>query len=197
MFVRIRWRFFNATIMDEHLPDEGLLVDIGCGHGSWALFMSIRRPKSDVLGIDPDVKKIIAAQEALKNSRAKNVQFISGTAQDVDFRDAALISLTDVLYLLSAEDQELVLRYCISRLKQDGLLLLKTMDERPRWKYIWNIFQETVAVRVLKFTYGDQFHFRNAAEWQSLLESNSLKVEVRRLDKGYLHPHVLILGRKV
>jgi len=31
------------------------------------------------------------------------------------------------------------------------------MDTRPRWKYAWNMIQETLAVKVIGFTLGSRF----------------------------------------
>jgi hypothetical protein len=75
-------------------------------------------------------------------------------------------------------------------------LLLKEMSERPRWKYTWNWLEEWLAVRLLRITLGASFYFRPQSGWEALLSGLGLAVQTFRLDKGYLHPHVLFVGEK-
>jgi hypothetical protein len=70
------------------------------------------------------------------------------------------------------------------------------MDKRPRRKYLWNMIQETVAVKVVGFTLGSRFYFRSREENVSRLRALGFRVEVVRLDKGYWYPHILYLARK-
>lgn len=95
------------------------------------------------------------------------------------------------------EIQEEILFYCTRHLSPGGVLLLKTVDRTPRWKFFWNLVQEFFAVKLFKFTRGSKFYFRTSHQWEELLESSGLRVEIHRLDKGYIHPHVLIIGRKI
>ena len=53
-----------------------------------------------------------------------------------------------------------------------------------------------LTVRILKVTQGERFHFRPQAEWEELLTSLGLRVRALRLDRGYLHPHVLFIAEK-
>src|SRR6185369_1650957 len=127
-----------------------------------------------------------------------NLRFEVGTAEQVKLPPAALVSLVDVLYLLSPADQESVIAAAARALEPGGQLLVKEMSSRPRWKHTWNLLQETLAVRVLKLTASDRrrFHFRDEQQWAELMRAAGLRVDIERLDAGYLHPHVLVRGTR-
>ena len=114
----------------------------------------------------------------------------------LDYPEADVYTLVDVLYLIPFEAQEKILRKAFAALRPGGVIVLKDMDRRPRWKYIWNACQETIAVKLVGFTLGSRFYFRSADDYRRLMEEIGCAVEVVRLDQGQPYPHVAILGRK-
>ena len=61
----------------------------------------------------------------------------------------------------------------------------------------WNVLQESVSVRVLKITAGSpEFVFVDPEERARWLVAAGLRdVRARRLDRGRVHPHHLLVGR--
>ena len=86
---------------------------------------------------------------------------------------------------------------CAAQLAPGGVLVVKDMATRPRWKARLNRLQETVSVRVLRITEGSpDFTFVGPdvrAGW--LRDAMLTGVRARRLDRGRAHPHHLLLGR--
>lgn len=193
----IRWRLFPFGQLVRFVPETGLLVDLGCGHGLWAVTMASLQPAARVLGIDPDASKIWAAQAAATRNGFVNLHFEQALAEEASFSDCALVSLVDVLYLIPFPAQERILAHAVRQMQPGGRLLVKEMGVRPRWKSAWNLFQETLSVRLLGITFGEQFYFRPEGDWVALLNGLGLRVEVIRLDRGVPYPHVLIVGEKV
>jgi hypothetical protein len=77
------------------------------------------------------------------------------------------------------------------------VLVVKDMSTRPRWKAWANQAQETLSVRVLRITAGSA-HFTfvepdQRARW--LQAAGLVDVRSRRLDRGRVHPHHLLVGR--
>ena len=107
------------------------------------------------------------------------------------------VVLVDVLYLLDTAGQRALLADCAAQLAPGGLLVVKDMATRPRWKARLNRLQETVSVRVLRITEGSpDFTFVEPdvrAGW--LRDAGLTGVRARRLDRGRAHPHHLLLGR--
>lgn len=65
------------------------------------------------------------------------------------------------------------------------------------WKARWNTAQETLAVKVLRITEGHEFDFVPTATMAQWLRDLDLRVTTAPLDRGYLHPHVLLRGDRV
>jgi hypothetical protein len=104
--------------------------------------------------------------------------------------------MIDVLYLIPYDHQERLIRAAFAGLASGGTLLVKTMGRVPRWKFAWNYFEETLAVRLLKITRGQSFYFRSSRDWEQLLAAAGFSVSLREMDRGHLHPHLLVIGRK-
>ncbi len=77
-----------------------------------------------------------------------------------------------------------------------GVLVLKDMDKRPRWKYAWNMIQETIAVKIIGFTLGSRFYFRRRADYVALLNGLGFAVDIVPLHRGYWYPHILFVAKK-
>jgi len=146
------------------------------------------------MGFDLDEKKVAIARTIFKNRQGTN--FWVGDVVHADYPDADVVTIIDVLYLLPLEAQKEVLGKCCRALPPGGLLAIKEMDTRPRWKYVWNIVQETLAVKIIGFTLGGRFHFQSRETMTALLDRLGFDVEVVPLDRGYAYPHILYLARK-
>jgi ubiquinone/menaquinone biosynthesis C-methylase UbiE len=198
LHLSIRRRMFGFDALLQHAPHTGTLIDLGCGHGWFAGMLAQARPGCQVIGFDPDEARVDEAREMAIARGLGNLRFEVGTAERVSLPPAAMVSVIDVLYLLSPADQESVVATAARALEPGGQLLVKEMGSRPRWKHTWNRLQETLAVRVLRLTASERrrFHFRDEQEWAALMQTAGLRVDIERLDAGYLHPHVLVRGTR-
>lgn len=192
----LRWRLFDFPALARHLPEQGTLLDIGCGHGLWSFYAARVRPQLQVWGIDPDVAKIALARHTAESHHITTVHFEVGLAEQFDLPACDIASIIDVMYLIPFEQQAEIVGHTARHLRPGGRLLLKEMSEQPAWKAAWNMFEETLSVKILRITYGAQFFFRPEAEWVGLLEACGLTVMTIRMDRGSLHPHVLFIGEK-
>ncbi|MFN8420503.1 MAG: class I SAM-dependent methyltransferase [Anaerolineae bacterium] len=196
----IRWRVCPMQKIAALVPTDGVILDLGCGHGLFAQMLARGAAARQVIGVDLDADKVALAQTLTE--RLPNVQFEAGDVADLaaDLPPAQAITILDVFYLVPFAVQERLLTLCADKLASGGVLILKEMAETPRWKAFLNWLEETLAVRVLKITASSEeqvhFYFRPRAEWQKLLEQRGLTVEIVKLDAGYYHPHVVFIGRK-
>src|ERR1700753_3875357 len=46
------------SVMDLLLPDEGRILDIGCGFGLFAAYFGQTQPARRITGVDPDARRI-------------------------------------------------------------------------------------------------------------------------------------------
>jgi trans-aconitate methyltransferase len=187
-----RWRLCPMTSIASYLPDTGVIIDLGCGHGLFTHLVARESPQREVYGVDLDARKIEIAQQAV----LPNLHFRVGDIADVEIPPAQAVTILDVFYLVPYDAQERLLKICWDRLASGGVLLLKDMAEKPRWKAWLNWVEEVLAVRVLRITLGGAFYFRPCAEWQALFRRFGFAVETIPLDRGYYHPHVLFVAHK-
>jgi SAM-dependent methyltransferase len=188
----LRWWLCPMLAVAARVPAEGVIVDLGCGHGLFTLLLARESAGRQVVGIDLDARKIAVARRA----RLPNLRFEVGDIGQVEVPLAQAVTILDVLYLVPYDIQERLLATCAARLAPGGVIVLKETAEVPRWKARLNRLEETLAVRVLRVTVGGAFYFRPHADWQALFERLGFAVETIPLDRGYYHPHVLFVARK-
>jgi trans-aconitate methyltransferase len=193
-YLRIKVRICPILRAERYVPDKGEIVDLGCGNGLFAAILKSGAPARAIIGIDLDVRKIAAARKSLGN--IPHLDFRLGDIAATEYPPANVYTLIDVLYLLPVEDQNRILAKCAAALRPGGVLALKDMDRKPRFKYFWNLLQETIAVKIVGFTLGSKFHFRDRADYVKTLMSLGLKVDVVPLHQGYAYPHILYLAKK-
>jgi 2-polyprenyl-3-methyl-5-hydroxy-6-metoxy-1,4-benzoquinol methylase len=195
LHMAIRWRVCPLRAIAACVPDQGVIVDLGCGHGLFAQLLARTAPARSVIGIDLDARKIALAQTL----KLPNLRFIAGDVAAVSVPLAQAVTILDVFYLIPYAAQEQLLEACAQKLAPGGAIVLKEMAERPRWKVCLNWLEETLAVHVLGITESDgskRFYFRSRAGWQALLSRLGFSVETIPLDRGYYHPHVVFVARK-
>jgi 2-polyprenyl-3-methyl-5-hydroxy-6-metoxy-1,4-benzoquinol methylase len=196
LHVLVRWLSCPFAPIVEVLPSAGRVLEVGCGHGLFSGYLARRAPRLQVHGVDIDEEKIAvaAASDPLDGGRLHFAVGKSGSVPDGPW-DAVV--LVDVLYLLDEAAQRALLNSCAAVLAPGGVLVVKDMATRPRWKARWNAAQETLSVRVLRITEGSpEFTFTDPderARW--LVEAGLREVRARRVDRGRVHPHHLLIGR--
>ena len=104
--------------------------------------------------------------------------------------------IVDVLYLLDREGQLDLVARCAERLGPGGVLVIKEMNDRPRWKARWNALQETLSVRVLNLTEGRELTFLRPSDLADGMRRAGLAVTATKVDRGRPHPHLMLVGRR-
>ncbi len=192
LFVRARHLLAPLERIAERVPRQGRVLDVGCGHGLFGNLLALQSNARSVEGVDPSAAKI---QVARRTSRIlPNVRFAQGVVQDVADTQFDALTILDVLYLLPPDQKRAVLERCLKLLVADGVLLLKTNDTAPTWKYAVTRAQEALMTG-LGLTLGDGLYFFSQAQHVALLEAVGFRVEVERLDSWLPYPHVLFVCR--
>lgn len=176
------------------VPPRGRLLDVGCGHGLFANAAALGSPERDVLGVDPSGAKISVARAS--SAGLANVRYLQGTVQEVAEHGFDAITILDVLYLLPLEEKLAVLRACRERIASDGVLILKTNDTRPPWKYRVARLQEE-AMTGLGLTMGHGLYFLSREQNAGLLELAGFRPTVVDLNNWLPYPHVMFVSRPV
>jgi len=190
-----RLRSCPVDAVGEATPAVGRVLDFGCGHGAVALYLALQAPERTVTGVDVDGDKIALARDAASAAG------VTVTFDEVatDYRPTGewdAITIVDVLYLLDEAARLEVIDRAARALAPGGVLVIKEIDVRPRWKFWIAAAQELLATKVLRITAGSEMHWLPPGVIGARLIGAGLKVEQRPLHHGRLHPHHLILGRK-
>jgi 2-polyprenyl-3-methyl-5-hydroxy-6-metoxy-1,4-benzoquinol methylase len=173
------------------------VLEVGCGHGLISAYLALSSSDREVNGVDIDARKIAVASHAQSHvdPKAVHLEFRHAASGDVPEGPWDAIVIVDVLYLLDKAAEFALLDACVEQLASGGVLVVKETDVAPRWKHWLARAQEVVATKILRITAGSSLSFTPIAEIAGHLRTRGLEVSTRRVDKGYLHPHALVVAR--
>ena len=194
LFVRGRAFLSDLAVVERYVPNQGFIVDLGCGHGLFACVMRESAPQRRVLGIDLDPRKIEVARGAIQDTQWLRFEVGDIVKQPPPKCDA--VTIVDVLYLLSFEDQEQVLKNAASALGEGGPLIVKSQEKRVDPRYALTYAQEMITVS-LGFTRGgrERFYFPTREEALAMFERAGFKVDVIEMPNRP-YTDVVYLARK-
>ena len=194
-FVRLRHLLSPLEALEELVPKEGKILDLGCGHGLFTNYLALKAPSRNLLGVDPAPVKIQAAKTT--ESMVPNASYLLGSITDIpEASQFDAITIIDVLYLLPEGEQEKILTACHRLLTDAGVLVLKTQDTRPRWRYWWTCFQESIMVG-LGITRGRGLHFLPAERTRRMLsEAGFNKTEQHTLPSRFFYSNIVFICQK-
>src|SRR5438128_2860746 len=104
----IRWRVCPLPAVARCVPTQGVIVDLGCGHGLFAQLLAREAPERTVIGVDLDAHKIMVAQSL----SLPNLRFVAGDVAVVAVPPARAVTILDVFYLVPYAIQEQLLATC-------------------------------------------------------------------------------------
>jgi 2-polyprenyl-3-methyl-5-hydroxy-6-metoxy-1,4-benzoquinol methylase len=194
-FVRLRHLLCPLEALEGLVPREGKILDVGCGHGLFTNYLALKAPARSLLGVDPAPAKIQVAKTT--EARVPNARYLLGSIADIP-EDSRfdVITIVDVLYLLPEIEQKKILETCHRLLADSGVLVLKTHDTRPWWRYWWTCFQESIMVG-FGLTHGHGLHFMPAEKTHRMLEEAGFnKIEQHLLPSRILYANIVFIGWK-
>ena len=116
-------RFRAATVdrLDAELPENGRVVDVGCGTGTLAIALAERRTDAKVIGVDGDPEILYLARA---KPGADRIEWKQGLAGMLPFEDGSIdvVTISLVLHHLLPDEKREALREAKRILKDDGSL---------------------------------------------------------------------------
>ena len=180
----------------DRFPTTGAVLDVGCGHGLLVNLLA-RDPSRSGLqlhGIDHDAAKI----ESARRTALPGVVFSTTPLTALPESAFDAVAIFDVLYTVRREVWADILGGCCRALRPGGLLIVKEVVDRPRWKYWAIMAQETLSVSLLGITKGDPPHFESAETYrQALIEQGLVMVEELPLQSANWISHYLFVALKI
>lgn len=139
----VRFGILRQRFLDEigqYLPDEGPVLDIGCGFGLFSLYYAATGPRRFVRGLDVNGRRIALARRAAARLGLDNVAYEQGDARDFKGDgEASAAYMLDIVHHVSPPSVPPLLCALRRVLAPGGRLLVKDVDTRPapkRW-FTW------------------------------------------------------------
>lgn len=187
-YVRLRWRVCPFEKIAQHVPLQGTIVDVGCGYGLLANLLALTSEERDIIGIDLSPRRIRAAQRTVKDR--KNIKFLLQDANGLKVEKCNAFVMSDFLHHLPYGRQEELLAGCYQKLSKNGLLVMEEVDDKPHWKYQFNIIVDGL------LNLGQRTYFRNSAEYLKLLSRIGFQIKTEAAHKGLPLSDILYLCKK-
>jgi 2-polyprenyl-3-methyl-5-hydroxy-6-metoxy-1,4-benzoquinol methylase len=195
----VRARLASAPLQELAARAQGArLLDVGCGHGVLVALLARGHPERQVVGIDPDARKIGWALRSV--GREANVELLDCTIEALAARRPAAfdtVLVADVLYLLAAPVWPEFLRAAHRLLRPGGRLVLKEAEDDGSWRVTKALLQEKLMVHLLRRTHSSgAVGFAPRAVLTAALSAAGFAIEeIVSLARGYSTPHVLFTAR--
>lgn len=157
--------------IDNFLPKEGTIIDLGCGEGIISSYLA-NNSKRKIIGVDLDKSRI-------QNSRQKNLKFIPGDMRNYNLKNADGVILSDVLHHVGFEDQDQVLNNISKSLKKNGILIIKEIDTQDFIRSKLSRFWDFV------FYPKEKVYFNSAKVLAQKLKKLGFKVQIQKTTKFF------------
>lgn len=189
------------------LPDNGTLLDLGCGQGLLLSLLKAAREQYQARswppdwpappqylalhGIEMSERRVRAARRALGGA----AQVDAGDLRELDLPSCSVCAMLDVLFYLDEAEQQRLLDKAAAALEPGGLLLLRDTDAGGGFAFQVSKWSERIAC-ALRGQFGQALHFRGALQWLAELAERGFTVEAEPMSAGTPFAAVLYVARK-
>ncbi|MDB5215855.1 MAG: Methyltransferase type 12 [Myxococcaceae bacterium] len=179
------------SVMDLLLPDEGRILDIGCGFGLFAAYFGQTQPARRIVGVDPNERRIAMAKRVCAGLGLEN-EFVAGDARNVSLEGRfAGAYVLDVMHHIPADDQLPMLERLRDLLAPRGVLVLKDITTEPHLQLKFTELMDRVMVG-----WQEPLAYRHHREWGEMLTGLGFHVRMVRVPDVLPYPHVVIAATK-
>jgi 1-acyl-sn-glycerol-3-phosphate acyltransferase len=149
-YLRIKIRLErNYEVFHEHLPQQGNILDLGCGYGFLCYMLYFLSSGRKITGVDYDEEKIDTATH--NYLRTERIEFRCGDVTQFQFAKYDGIVISDVLHYLTPGDQEKLLVRCFDALNPGGVLMVREGNSDLKERHWGTRLTEFFSVHLLRF----------------------------------------------
>ena len=189
-----RFRIIRGRFLEEigqFLPWNSNVVEVGCGFGLFGLYFARSRPDLTILGFDIDEGRVRTAELVRKRLGLLNARFEVGDARTADLTDRLdACYMLDILHHIPHDSAIDLIETCYRRLRPGGVLIVKDVDTRPRYKMAFTWLLDVL------MTKGERPEYWNRAELIGQLRSTGFDVITYAMIDVLPYPHQLFVCTK-
>lgn len=134
LYLALRTLILPLREIDLALPKTGKIIDLGCGQGIIATYLSQTKSRK-VIGIDADGSR-------LPKSSQKNLVFIKKDLRGINLSKINGAVTSDLLHHLEPKEQKELIKKVYLALEKEGVLIIKEIDTgeivRSKLSRIWD-----------------------------------------------------------
>lgn len=112
----------DCLLAAKHLPENGIVLDVGSGGGMPALPFAIVRPDLKIVALDATAKKTAYIASAAEHLGLKNVSILTGRAEELG-TDPKYREKFDVCSARAVAELRVLLEWCVPFIKPNGYFL--------------------------------------------------------------------------
>jgi len=177
----------------EQIPEEGVLLDVGCGEGYLLALVRALQPAVRLVGLDHDPRRVETGRVALGDE--SSLEFRVADAREAELPSADVVTCLDVLHYMSPPEQDALIERLAAALEPGGLLLLREAQAGAGIRSAATRWSERILVALGRHK-GDGVFLRPRAELRDRLEGVGLRVEERDCSEGTPFANVLFVARR-
>lgn len=192
-YCSVRFRILRQRFLFEigqYLPDDGNVLDVGCGFGLFALYFAVSRPHVTFHAFDLDARRIAMARKAAERLRVENVIFRVGDAAAFEFsQPLAMAYLMDLIHHIPQASVPALLRTIAVNLQPGGMVLIKDIETSPAYKlaFTWMLDKLMDPRAPVRYWAPEEVH--------PLLTALGFQVRRHSMIDYLPYPHVLYVSR--
>ncbi|MGF1577909.1 MAG: class I SAM-dependent methyltransferase [Gemmataceae bacterium] len=188
--LQLRWWLTPYEAIASRVPTNGVVLELGCGHGLLSMTLGTQASRRRVLGIDSDDRRIQIARDACLGM--PNVEFEVGSPTIALARQArrfvGIVMLG--LHQLPPHDQRSFLAQAYEQLLPGGVLLIRVLNS-VRCHSLLPKFSRGRR-RQTGSTQGNINQNRRVSEWKELLQSQGFGVTIERCGRFPFFDRMLV-----
>jgi uncharacterized protein len=185
LYVILKYIITPFSIINSSLPIKGRIIDVGCGKGIYSLFLYLKSPSRELLGVDNNREMIVYAKNASKALKKIDFSFMDLNKEySLPFANAYLIN--DVLHHIPYKSQKKLLNQIYNVIDENGILVIKDVHDENKLKFFLNYLVDKM------MTGNQKLYYKKKKELISLLKKIGFKVRYEKIDY-YPFPHIIYI----
>ncbi|MCX2745375.1 MMPL family transporter [Mangrovivirga sp. M17] len=182
----------NYSLFHKLLPNEGKVVDVGCGYGLMTYALGYSSPDREITAIDYDEEKIAVARNC--PDRPENIQFFERDVVEYNYQEADAFIVSDVLHYIKPEKQQLLLNNILEKLLPGGLIIIRDGDSEKENRHNGTKMTEVFSTKSGFNKTANELNYISGSMMKSFAQKNNLKLEI--IDNTKLTSNTVFVMKK-